>query len=332
MKLSVLMPVRDAAVTVEAAVESLVAQTYTDFELVVVDDGCCDDSIERVRRLVEPERLKVVEPGRVGLPLALAAGLQECRGELVARMDADDVCEPERFALQLAYLGEHPETAVLATRVETFAEGGVGEGYRLFDAWQNGLLTHEQMCLALFIESPLSHPSVVFRRRAILEIGGYRERPWPEDYDLWNRVVAAGLRMAKLEEVLVRGRDAPERTSRTEPRYLKDAMLQAKAHFLAAGPLPADREIVVWGAGVTGKRLARYLRLQGRRIHAFVDIDPRKMSRDVGGVPVGSAEELGPPRGRFLLAAVAARGARKLIRRRLAELDWREGEDYLCVA
>jgi hypothetical protein len=180
----------------------------------------------------------------------------------------------------------------------------------------------------------VAHPSVVVRRELLEAAGGWRDLGWPEDYDLWLRLFAAGTRFAKVERFLFFWRDHRSRLTRTDPRYAVPRFLACKAHHLARGPLADARRVVLWGAGQTGRRLAKHLRTEGVAIDAVVDIDPAKIGRTLRGVPVISPENL-PGRlgdGVVVLAAVASRGARDLIRARLVALGLDEGRTFFCVA
>lgn len=325
---SVLLPVRNGARTLPSALHSLRRQTLREFELVLVDDGSTDGGVELARRRWGDD-LVVVEPGRVGLVRALRVGLEACGGEVVARMDADDLAHPARLERQARFLEAHPEVDLVASRVELFSEEGApGAGHQRYVAWQNALLTHEDMARERFVESPLAHPSVAFRRRAVLSVGGYRECGGPEDYDLWLRAFEGGLGFAKLPEVLLRWRDGPRRASRTDPRYAPEAFLRLKAHHLARGPLAGAGRAAIWGAGRVGRRLAHLLEAEGIAVPHFVDVDPRKIDgRRVVGP--GALDRLA---GLPLLAAVGSLGARERIRRAAADAGWVEGRDLWCVA
>jgi hypothetical protein len=130
---------------------------------------------------------------------------------------------------------------------------------RAYVAWQNTLLDHAAIVREIFVESPLVHPSVVMRTKALRALGGYRELDGPEDYDLWLRAHARGLRFAKLEDVLLRWRDSSSRLTRADPRYAPERFMELKLAALAEGPLRGGREVVVWGAGPIGKAWARRL-------------------------------------------------------------------------
>lgn len=334
-RVSVLMPAHDAAATVGEALGSLAAQTFADFEVVLVDDGSVDGTAGVARQAMAGDgRLRILSPGRVGLVGALNAGLSACRAPLVARLDADDRARPERLDRQIAFAGANPATAIVGGGVASFGEAGAaGEGYRRYDAWLNGLSDHDDIAREIFVESPLAHPSVLFRRDAIRAVGAYRDVPWPEDYDLWLRAWQSGLRFGKVNEVILDWRDHPGRTSRVDVRYGPDAFLACKAHYLARGPLAGRAGVVIWGAGKVGRRLARLLGAEGIETLAFVDIDPRKLegARKARPPVIGEAE-ITQWRGRPLLGVVGSRGAREDIRRAAKAAGWVEGRDFWCVA
>ncbi len=332
---SVLLPVRDALPYLPACRRSLARQSLRDFEVVAVDDGSNDGTGAFLAHWArEDPRVRVLSPGRVGLVEALNRGLAACRAPLVARMDADDACHPLRLELQAAYLERHPEVGLVASRVRFFPVHRVAGGFLRYEAWLNGLLTHGAMMRERFAESPVAHPSVMLPRKVLQAAGGYRDLGWPEDHDLWLRLAAAGIRFAKLPEVLVFLREHPGRLTRTDPRYSTRAFLELKAHHLLAGPLAGGRPFAVWGAGPTGRRLASLLLEGGGRLEAFVDIDPAKVGRTARGVPILAPETVPglAAGGGVILAAVASRGARELIRARLARLGLREGRDWWAVA
>jgi glycosyltransferase involved in cell wall biosynthesis len=327
--------VRDAAETLPECLESLAAQTLADHEVVVVDDGSEDGGAETLdARSREDSRLHVLHTSPRGLVPALNLALAEARARLVARMDADDVAHPERLERQARRLEGDGGVDVLGCRVELVPTAGVPirGGMRSYVEWSNGLLDHRSMARNRFVESPLVHPSATMRRETLVRLGGWRELDGPEDYDLWLRAFEAGLRFAKLDDVLLRWRDRPERLTRTDPRYAPGRFLALKLAALDRGPLATSRPVVVWGAGKVGKAWGRALLAAGHRLAAFVEVDPRKIGERIHGAPVVAVGEAGALSGALHLAAVGQKGARERIRAEAARLGLVEGEDLLAVA
>ena len=335
---SVLLPVYNAARFLDGCLESLAAQTLTAFEIVAVDDGSTDGSAEILDRWRRREpRLRVLTRSHGGLITALNHGLGACHADVVARMDADDESLSERLELQRELLDADPGLDVVSCQVRHFADDRpVGRGLRVYERWLNGLVSHEDILRERFIESPLPHPSVMVRRSALEEANGYRDRGWPEDYDLWLRLAEAGHRFVKVPRELVRWRDHGDRLTRRHRRYAVERFLECKAHFLARGPLAGIDRLVIWGAGQTGRRLSKHLIRRGHPPGAFIDVDERKCGRTVRGAPVHPPDDLAAlvaaPGRALVLTAVSSRGARELIRARLVALGLVETRDFWCVA
>jgi glycosyltransferase involved in cell wall biosynthesis len=334
---SVLMPCFDASGTLPDALASLRAQTLADFQVVAVDDGSTDGSGEMLENwAIQDERFQVVSQDHQGIVAALNAGIRHCQAEYIARMDADDISSPTRLAHQVTYLDQHPQIAVLGCQVQGYPPREVRAGFEVYMAWQNGLLSDQDIRREIFIESPLAHPSAMMRKADLLEVGGYQEHGWAEDYDLWLRCYLGGKRFAKLPEVLLYWREHPGRLTRQDSRYSLENFLRAKAHYLVKGPLQDRNALIVWGAGMVGRRLSKYLLRGGAPLQAFIDIDPQKIGRTRRGLPILSPDVLPDWWERaanpVLLAAVGARGAREAIRQFLAAAGLREGQDWWGVA
>jgi glycosyltransferase involved in cell wall biosynthesis len=331
-RVSVLLPVRNAAATLEECLASLAAQTLADHEVIAVDDHSTDGSraiLEEAGR--RDARVRVVPNPGEGLVAALNASSAAARATLLARMDADDVCHPDRLRAQAARFQKDGALSILGTCVRLVGPAGPRDGMRAYVRWLNGLLDHEAIVRDLFVESPLAHPTVMMRAGELRRLGGYRAFDGPEDYDLWLRAQAAGARFAKLPEALVDWRDTPGRLSRTDPRYAPARFRELKIRALEGGAL-AHRDAVVWGAGPIGKAWSRALRARGHEVAAFVEVHPRRLGERIHGVPVVPASAAAGMTSALHLAAVGQPGAREEIRRQAARLGLRDGADLIAVA
>ena len=331
------MPCYNTAATLEAALASIVEQTLGDYEVVAVDDGSTDETAAILSRWAQRDsRFKVLRSEHSGIISALNMGLAACRADLVARMDGDDLMRPTRLEQQAAYLTEHPDTEVVSCLVAGFPAREVREGFQLYLEWLNSLIDHESICREMFVESPICHPSVMFCKAAVQALGGYQEHGWAEDYDLWLRGTLAGWQFAKLPEILLEWRESPERLTRTDGRYSLENFIRAKAHYLSIGPLAGRDAVILWGAGMHGRRLSKHLLREEVPLTGFVDIDPKKIGRTRRGLPIVSPDKLmtwweqaGHP---AVLASVGSRGARELIRARLDQMGLVEGVDWWAAA
>jgi glycosyltransferase involved in cell wall biosynthesis len=206
-KVSVIMAVKDGQKYLRQAIDSVLGQTFGDFEFVIIDDGSIDGSLPIIERYADPRIRLLINRDHRGLSESLNAGLHAARGEYVARMDADDVCLPERLERQVSFLDRHPGIVVLGTGIRLIDE----QGQAIQDVplpadndlikWQLGFL------------NPIAHPSVMMRAAAVRLAGGYDPRLiHAQDYDLWWRL-SAGNRLANLSDILMLLRQHPGQVS-----------------------------------------------------------------------------------------------------------------------
>lgn len=323
--ISVLLPYRNARRTLAEACDS-VLQDDAVTELVAIDDGSTDGSRDVIR--APCSRIVHVSTEGLGIVGALTRGLAVASGDFIARMDADDVSLPGRFTEERAWLARDPRLGAVGVQVEGFP--AIGEGLRHYIAWQNALATPADHARDIFVESPLCHPATMMRRSALEDVGGYRDVPWPEDWDLWLRMHARGWHLAKIPAVLFRWRHAEGRLTFGDPRCGLDRLVLARAHYLAPRLARGNRRLVIWGAGPTGRHLARALESHQINAALFVDIDPRKIGGVARGVRIESPDAL--RNGDCILVAVGARGARDEIRSFLRARGWQDGTDFVCAA
>ena len=335
---SIVLPVRNGEASLARAIESCLGQTFEDFELFVVDDHSVDASREIAEGFsAKDARVRVLETPRPGgLVTALQIGCEAARGEFIARMDADDFSYPERLEKQVGLLRARPELAGCGCLVRIAGHGGGAPdaGFLRYQDWINSLVEPDAIRRERFVESPLVHPSVVLRREAFEQAGGYCDPGWAEDYDLWLRMMDAGMRFAKVPKVLFDWQDGPKRLTRTDPRYSERNFLRAKAHYLARLPRIRERGVMISGAGPIGKMIAKFLKDEGVRVHGFLDLSPRRVGRSKVGFPVHHAEDVpaAAAESPIQLSAVGRAGRRDAVREWMKEAGYTEGVDFFCVA
>ena len=202
--ISIISGIYNCADTLEEAIASILAQTYTDWEWILCDDGSKDDTLQIARRYQQmyPERFKVFanEQNR-GLNYTLNRCLKEAKGQFIARMDGDDLCSPDRFEKEMAVLEAEPELDIVSSGMRYFDETGT---------W--GSIVHPLYPKKsdFVSESPFCHAPCLVRKRAYDAVGGYSEDPWLlriEDYHLWYKMYKAGFRGKNLQEPLYQMRD-----------------------------------------------------------------------------------------------------------------------------
>lgn len=327
---SVVLPFRNAQETILEAVDSIRSQSLERFECILVDHQSEDASATVARGVASRDpRFRIVR-AEGSFVDALNRGVSEASAPLIARMDADDISLPERLERQVTALEEDPQLGLVSCLVDCFADAPLAGGMKRYQGWINAVVTEQQVRNALFVESPLPHPSVMFRRTALERAGGYCDTGGPEDYDLWLRMILGGTRARKIPAALLRWRDSPTRLSREDRRYDKRRFFETKLrHFPNA--VPPTTPVQFWGTGPTARRWARHLRKSGYEVRRFVDVVEERVGRTVHGLTVDPPSAIERDDG-FVIAAVGLLGAREIIERNLQRRGFLPSRDYLAVA
>jgi GT2 family glycosyltransferase len=208
--ISVAMSVYNCEAYLGLAIESILSQTFTDFEFLILNDGSTDRSREIIDHYAAQDpRIRPIHRENKGLIISLNQLVEEARAPLIARMDGDDVAVPERFARQTAFLSAHPEYGVLGTWTADIDE----EGKPFVVAGFDHPTSNDAFLDAVVKRSPLCHPSVIMRRDLVLAAGGYHAAfKHCEDYDLWLRL-AHKTQICSIPERLIKYRHSAGQVS-----------------------------------------------------------------------------------------------------------------------
>lgn len=329
-RVSVLLPAFDAERTILSALRSVRRQRFRDFECVVVDDGSTDATAEiAVAFASRDPRFRVVGRRHGGLVASLNAGLEECRGEIVARMDADDLMMCDRLGAQVAALDADPSLAAVGTHVTLAPRRGLQEGALEYERWIASIDSPERVLQDLFVECPVVHPTLSIRHDAIRELG-WRDRGVPEDYDLVLRLAETGRRIGVVARALLVWRQGEARLQRTSPAYAHDAFARVKAEFLVRGFLRDAEKYVLVGFGNSGKRMRAALARERRTPLAIVDL--HRKGNVVDGIPIVAADALASLPRAPIVVCVSGGDGRAEVRRELSERGFVERRDYVCCA
>lgn len=198
-QVSILMPVYNTAPYLREAIDSMLSQTFTDFELIVLNDCSPDNAEEILDTYNDPRIVRYKGAKNVGLSNVLNIGIEMARGKYIARMDSDDISLPNRLQVQVDYLEAHPEIDLVSVGMQLFGDND--------EIWIRDQDFEEMKIRALF-RSPVLHASSVWRKESFEKQGlRFRQEMVPcEDYDLWTRALVSGLKFANLSEVLYRYR------------------------------------------------------------------------------------------------------------------------------
>lgn len=200
-EVSVILPAYNAERFLKEAIDSVLEQTYSNFELIIINDGSTDNTDAIIQSYSDP-RIVYIKQENQGLARALNNGIAKARGNFIARMDADDICMPTRFEKQVKYLQRHPEVSLLSTGTEHINEVGKHLKYLLPVVGKKNLRWLIQNRF-----SPISHPAAIIRHETLALVGGYNVliNKYFEDLYLWNRLLEYG-EAQNLPKVLLRYR------------------------------------------------------------------------------------------------------------------------------
>lgn len=325
---SVVFPVGPGVGGAGRALNDLLEQSWTGLEVVAVLNGC-EPEVREEFQACRDRRLRVFDLG--GTPQLLNAldlAVGECRGNLLARMDSDDRCHPTRIAKQVQLLREG-EYDVVSCGISL--KNALGEGMQRYVDWVNGLTSAGAVSRERFVESPVVQPTVMMSRKTLEDAGGYLRNDYPEDYDLWLRLLGRGARFGKVGEDLYDWYDRANRLTRSDPRFGQKKMLELKADALSKLPEVRARGVVISGAGPIGRVLGRELKKFGVVVHGYFEVSPKRVGRNCQGVPIAGLDCFGERwRDAILLSAVGVAGGRDRVRELATGAGYREGLDFWC--
>ncbi|MGI8420868.1 MAG: glycosyltransferase family 2 protein [Gaiellaceae bacterium] len=255
MRVTVLIAVYNGERHLAAAIDSVLAQTFVDFELLLVDDGSTDGTVALVESYDDPRVRLLRNAANTGQIFSLNRGLREARGEYVARLDHDDVCLADRLARQVTTLDAAPAAALAGTWIDVIDEQAGG----LWTTVRGDIASFVDFVAAILVNRfPFGHPSIMFRRDLILGLGGYDESlSAAEDLDLYRRLALARHEVRVVREPLVLYRRHGEQMSQAKSEVVADADALGHERFMEAlspgVPARSLRLLLTDGAGLWGE-------------------------------------------------------------------------------
>jgi glycosyltransferase involved in cell wall biosynthesis len=204
IKITVLMPAFNAGKYIAEAIRSVLEQTFTDFELLIINDGSTDNTVAEINKFNDG-RIRLIEAGHEGIAPALNRGLLEARGYYIARFDADDICYPDRLRVQYDFMEDHPDYILTGTEAEYIDMNGEYVFTLKYKAYSNDEIHHldEAIC-------PFSHVTVMYKRNEVIQAGGYDIYAYTfEDHLLWLKLIRMG-KVCNLPKPYVQVRFNPE--------------------------------------------------------------------------------------------------------------------------
>lgn len=282
--ISLIMPFKNTAAYLSDCLDSILKQTYTNWELVMVDDHSTDDSSEIAESYANRDkRIHLHKNSGAGIIKALQTGYSFCSGNFISRMDSDDRMHPERLGLMQTALKAKGSGHLAVGQVQYFSAEGISDGYARYEKWLNALTKKGTNYKELYKECVIPSPCWMAYRSDFERCGGFQEERYPEDYDLAFRFYAGNLTFIPCDQVLHYWRDYPQRTSRNSVHYAQNFFLDLKLHYFLKLHHSPDRPLVIWGAGTKGKHLAAAFQNEEVPFYWMCD-NPNKIGKSIYGV------------------------------------------------
>jgi glycosyltransferase involved in cell wall biosynthesis len=311
MKISILLPVFNAGFYLSVCLKSIVQQTESDWELLAVNDFSTDDSADILKSFAEKDnRIRVFQNTEKGIVPALRLAFKNSTGQLITRMDADDVMPLEKLAVLKSNLLKNGQghlatgcVQYFKTKIENFEVDSrlsieeviekfpPSDGYLKYANWLNDLTIRSDNFSEIYKECVIPSPCWMVFKEDLIHCGAFDDSTYPEDYDLCFRFYKHGLKVIGSEQVLHYWRDHSTRSSRTMEVYANNNYFNLKLPYFLALEYDQSRPLVLWGAGKKGKKLARMLEVKGVPYHWLCN-NSRKWGIQLYGARLESFEKL----------------------------------------
>jgi len=322
------MPVKNTAAFLPDCLQSIINQTESNWELIAVDDHSTDESAQILSDFAaQDKRIKVFTNEGAGIIPALRLAFSKSEGELITRMDSDDIMPSEKLAILSQNLRSAGPGHLALGLVEYFAAESLGEGYQNYEQWLNELIKKGASFDEIYKECSIPSPCWMVHREDLENCGGFESDKYPEDYDLAFRFYEGGLKCVPSDQVLHRWRDYPTRASRTDENYADNRFLNLKTHYFLKLNRDPQRPLVIWGAGRKGKALAQILCNLKEPFH-WVCNNPQKIGQKIHDCTledVSSIESLDNPQ---IIVVVASPDDQQKIQDELEQKSLKPMVDY----
>lgn len=322
------MPVKNAGLYLEECLTSIQQQTINNWELVAVNDHSTDDSEAILRRFSAlNERINFKPNKGSGIIDALQTGYAETNGDLIHRMDADDVMPVTKLALLSEAVLKAGKNHVATGKVSYFAADGINDGFLNYENWLNDLCNRDEHWKELFKECVIASPNWMLHRSDFEKCEAFNSTTYPEDYDLVFRMHRTGLKICAVDAVTHLWRDHSERSSRNDENYAAYNFFEIKLKYFLELKYDTNRPLVIWGAGKKGKDLAK--KLQALSIDfTWVSNNPNKHGKEIYDQLMESFESIATKSSPQIIITVALRNAKSEIISFLQKLQLKEGSDF----
>lgn len=325
---SILTPFKNVSSYIEDCLDSILNQSYTNWELIIVNDHSTDNSNQIVEKYaLKDSRIKHFQNNGNGIIDALRLAFSKSFGTYITRMDSDDIMTKNKLEVMVNQLQRHGKQHVALGLVKYFSDVGISNGYAKYEAWLNKLTKTGQNYTEIYKECVIASPCWMIHRDDLIACDAFNPNRYPEDYDLTFRFYKHGFQCIPSNQLLHYWRDYSTRTSRTHEHYAQNYFLDIKLHYFLELDYDASRPLTLWGAGFKGKTIAKRLVEHKIDFHWICD-NKNKIGKDIYGVKLHAFEALKHIIKPQTIVTVANDDEQKDIVLYFDALDMKHVEDY----
>lgn len=326
--ISILTPFKNTADFLPKCLDSIISQTYINWELLIVDDGSTDNSYKIVEEFANKDsRIKLFKNEGQGIIDALKTAYSISSGTLITRMDSDDVMANIKLNTMANQLLEHGEGHISLGFVKYFSDEGISDGYRKYETWINDLTLTGNNFSDLYKECVIASPCWMVYKTDLDRCDAFNPNRYPEDYDLVFRFYEAKLKCIPSNQILHYWRDYNWRTSRTHEHYAMNYFLDIKMFYFLKLNFDSGRTLALLGAGFKGKVIASYLIKANITFHWICD-NPKKIGKKIYEVLLHDYSSLKTLENPQIIVSVANPDAQQEIKELFNSKDLKPMQDY----
>ncbi len=277
------MPVKNTSAFLEECLDSICKQSYLHWELLAVNDHSTDNSLEILQKYSQNDsRIKVFTNKGQGIIPALQLAYENSTGNYITRMDSDDIMLPNKLESMKNSLEKYGTGHLASGKVKYFADYEIGDGFKRYEDWLNQLISTGNNFTERYKECVVPSPSWMCYTQDFDKCGGFNSKIYPEDYELVFRFYELGLKCIPSSETVHLWRDYQTRTSRVDEHYADQSFLNLKMKYFFKLDQDPTKEILIWGAGKKGKKLAALLQAENVP-YTWACNNPNKIGKDILG-------------------------------------------------
>jgi glycosyltransferase involved in cell wall biosynthesis len=327
------MAVKDTAPFLPDCLDSIIAQTYTNWELIAVNDHSLDETPAILKAYANKDpRIRVFDSDRPRLIPTLQIAYAQVRGSLINRMDSDDKMPHYKLEVLVKEWLKYGKGHVIAGGTQHFVdEGEVGDGFLKYENWLNEVARSNRHYQEIYRECVIPSHCWLLHKEDLDQAGAFDPIVYPEDYDLCFRFYQLGLKVIGIDVILHYWRDRSNRISRTWEEYKDNRYFELKLRYFYQLDRDQQRPLVLWGGGKNGKDLARLLQSYEQNFHWVCD-NERKIGKDIYGIRMEHFERTLQLKTPQIIIAVSAPNGKKDIQRVLDDWQKEPVTDYWFFA